>query len=477
MGRIHHTFLTLTLLLVFSQAQSFVFYEDTKLWNQDSITFYFLDGTQKQKDEVIKFAKLWQRYTGITFTYTSKKPSVFHLDNYYKITFKGGKNESTTGAINGIIHLGNLSDNIIFRKTTILHEFGHMLGLGHEHQRADRPASLNDQTLVQSCMDNQNQSRKWCQDNLFKKNTRKVFIESEYDPESIMHYEMDNITGEQDPSQNNGFWKNTHSLSYTDKYFIALLYNQNISEKTLEKMHKQDLWEQQKFEKQATESTEKTILNLSSSSCKILKYSDKSLDGKYCQEGFMIIGVDDLSFPGEEFKLCHLSYTDIKNHIDNHHYCQLNDTQLTRKRQAWSQSFAQYGNCQRLDTKEKNNQEYFCTEGYSYVTKNNDLIGEKTMCYSSEESVYEAMKEDQVCNLSLVSFNAYERKMQKQFKAQLKTNRCQIVRKKYKSINCPVDYDYTIIDRDDDSRPLNKHCFNSEYQAINAMNNIPFCKS
>ena len=88
---------------------SFVFYEDTKIWDQKSIVFYFLDGTQKQKNEVKRFAKLWQKYTGIEFLYSNNKPSIFSLKKHYKISFKGNSNQSTRGAINGTIHLGDLS--------------------------------------------------------------------------------------------------------------------------------------------------------------------------------------------------------------------------------------------------------------------------------------------------------------------------------------------------------------------------------
>ncbi|HFC31032.1 MAG TPA: hypothetical protein ENJ44_08335, partial [Oceanospirillales bacterium] len=245
------TFLVIVLLLMRNDAWSFVVYDDSKIWNQDSITFYFLDGTSQQKNEVKRFSQLWQRYTGIKFNFTNKKPSFFNFKKFYKISFKGKNNESTNGAINGLIQFGNLSDNIIFRKTTILHEFGHMLGLAHEHQRQDRPNYLDNKQLVTACMKNQQQSRAWCNENLFKKFYKKVFIQSEYDPNSIMHYDISNITSKDSETNSNIPESLNNSLSFTDKFYIAMLYNPKLDKKTLKKMHKQDIREQQQFEAKA----------------------------------------------------------------------------------------------------------------------------------------------------------------------------------------------------------------------------------
>jgi hypothetical protein len=470
------SFIVLIALFISNTSQGFVFYEDTKIWNQDSITFYFLDGSSKQQNEVKKFAKLWQRYTGITFKYSTKKPSIFSFKKYYKITFNGSRNESTKGAINGIIHLGKLSDNVIFRKTTILHEFGHMLGLGHEHQRLDRPNNLNDKTLVRACMKNQKQSESWCKENLFNTFTTEVFIQSEYDQKSIMHYNINNIRGENDNIDDN-YWVNSNSLSYTDKYYIAMLYNQNISDKTLEKMHKQDLWAQQKFEMQANKERETAIMKLSSRSCKPLQQQEHSKDGKYCNTGFMLIGKDGYGFPGEEFKTCYISYKDIKKRMNTHKLCQLTNAQLSNKRAKWRDSYAEYKNCKRLDTKVKNNQEYFCTEGFSYVLKSNDLIGDKTVCFGSEESVYKAMQDNTVCNMSKRQLVGYQNQQKTKLKKKMKTNFCQVVTKEYKRITCPADYNYTIINLDIINQPINNLCFPSAAQAINAMNNMSFCQN
>ncbi len=470
--------ITLLIVLIWTAtSDAFVFYEDTKIWNQETITFYFLDGTAQQKSEVKKFANLWQRYTGIKFIYTDKKPSLFSFKPYYKITFKGSSNQSTKGAVNGTIQLGNLSDNIIFRKMTILHEFGHMLGLGHEHQRTDRPSAFNNQKLIQVCVKNQQQSRAWCKENLSNINNAEVFIESDYDILSIMHYDLKNIAGDEQSILQTLPKLKSNTLSYTDKYYIAMLYNQNISDKTLEQMHKQDLWNQQKFENSENKKTQQAMMNLRTSSCKTLSYGKHSKDGKFCKTGFMIIGTDDFGFPDGEFNTCYNSISQIKEQMNRYKYCQLSKTQLHNKRQNWNQQFAQYGQCKRLEPNDKNRQEFFCEEGYSFVTKNNDMIGEKTVCYSSIDSVFSAMKSNTVCNLDNFEFRKYQRKLEQAEKTQMKTKFCKVVKRKYKTINCPTDFDYTIINLNIQSKPINNKCFASKFQAINAMSEIPFCES
>ena len=59
----------------------------------------------------------------------------------------------------------------------------------------------------------------------------------------------------------------------------------------------------------------------------------------------------------------------------------------------------------------------------------------------------------------------------------LKTKHCQVVKKVYKRINCPKDFDYTIMDLDNTERPISDKCFSNQYQAINAMNKIETCQS
>lgn len=463
-------------LLSTSTLEAFVIYEDTKIWNQKSITFHFIDGTEQQKSEVKKFAKLWQRYTGIRFKYTNTKPSLFTFDKYYKITFKGNSNQSTRGKVNGTIQLGDLSGNILFRKTTILHEFGHMLGLGHEHQRYDRPTTLNNKALINACIQNQQQPREWCKENLSDITQSVVFIKSEYDTNSIMHYSLKNIVGNNANLLKALPLADSNSLSFTDKYYIALLYNQNISDQTLEKMHQQDLWNQQNFERSEKLKNKQAILNLKTLSCKTLKPKSQTLDGKFCQTGFMIIGRDNYSFPGDDFKTCYNSQDSIKDNMSEHSLCHLSKNQLKQKRQYWSQQFSQFGQCKRLEPGDKNKQHFFCSEGYSFVTHDNSMVGSKTECFSSQESAFQAMQKSKVCNMDNYTFKQHQLSVKNALKSQMLTNTCQVVNKEYKSISCPADFDFTIIDLDYQSKPINEKCFPNPFQAIKAMKKIEYCQ-
>ena len=469
---------TLLMGLLFScQLWAFVVYEDTPIWDQSSITFYFLDGSIKQKNEVKKFAKLWQRYTGIKFKYTSIKPSVFNFNKYYKITFKGNSNESTQGAINGIIRLGHLSDDIIFRKTTILHEFGHMLGLGHEHQREDRPLTLSNYKIINSCVHAQKQSRSWCKENLTDINHNKVFIESAYDPESIMHYDLNSVIEKDSRLLDILPDTSDNSLSYTDKYFISMLYNQNISDGRLKSMHQQDIQAQKTFEAQANAAKERAMSQLSSSSCHALKHPTQSIDGKYCETGFMIIGSDNKSFPGKEFSTCYNNFKNMQDKMNQLDLCHISQAQLKKKRSQWNHQYSRFGQCKILEQGQKNNQEYYCQEGFSFVSINNDMIGDRTQCFVSKESTYKSMRKNKVCNMNQRDFRTYQRIKEKKLKGQMKTSYCEVVLKQYNRFNCPKDYDYTIINYESTERPVNNQCFASKYQAINAMKKNPFCGS
>jgi hypothetical protein len=73
----------------------------------------------------------------------------------------------------------------------VVHEFGHALGLGHEHQRPDFWKFIGpfvDKEKMESDMDHIGvSSREWVEDENLEDNCNKATA-TRYDSESVMHY-------------------------------------------------------------------------------------------------------------------------------------------------------------------------------------------------------------------------------------------------------------------------------------------------
>jgi Astacin (Peptidase family M12A) len=95
-----------------------------------------LDGTENQRRKVNNTIKTWEKCANITFKLVNS------LSADVRITFEGRypyTQEKTTGK-NQIVCLYGTADDDYFPPTEegiILHEFGHVLGLVHEHLSPD----------------------------------------------------------------------------------------------------------------------------------------------------------------------------------------------------------------------------------------------------------------------------------------------------------------------------------------------------
>ncbi|HEF4758485.1 TPA: peptidase M12 [Pseudomonas putida] len=70
----------------------------------------------------------------------------------------------------------------------ILHEFGHALGLEHEHQHPDADIDWNTHSVYEECKKNEGWSQEKTHYNIFRKLKKSKSTSAPYDQKSIMHY-------------------------------------------------------------------------------------------------------------------------------------------------------------------------------------------------------------------------------------------------------------------------------------------------
>ncbi|KAJ7180927.1 hypothetical protein C8R46DRAFT_1345125 [Mycena filopes] len=199
------------------------------MWdNGATITYSFIDGTTEQTRKVENTIEEWTWYANVTFSQLPPGDS----SAVVRITFKGGAAWSYIGnAARGkqtaaaTMALGWISDDTEFpnyERGTILHEFGHLLGLLHEHQGPAAAWAFQwKEAEVLKWYRQQGYSDVFIRNNvLFPYNETHVSNFSAYDRHSIMGYRIN-------PEFNcEGLTANLNSdLSDMDKAYTVINYN------------------------------------------------------------------------------------------------------------------------------------------------------------------------------------------------------------------------------------------------------------
>ncbi|MDH3492580.1 MAG: M12 family metallopeptidase [Acidobacteriota bacterium] len=208
-------------------------------WKKPFITVGFMNGTPEIKQIVYEVIAEWTTWANVAFVvadigeFPNRSPDI-------KVRFEeGGGHYSYLGIDSWLpviraepnkptLQLGFLDpplryptgeviDNV---RGTILHEFGHSLGLHHEHQSPKVGIRWNREAVIKDLSGPPNYwSVPEIESNIFRALAEDRTKSTEYDPSSIMHYSYPAAW-----TLNNVSMPENETLSETDKRFISEIY-------------------------------------------------------------------------------------------------------------------------------------------------------------------------------------------------------------------------------------------------------------
>jgi len=167
-----------------------------KVWPSGStLKIVFLDGDPELQSKVAEVAREWTKYANLTFEFygPSEAPAdsdvrvSFEYAGYWSYMGPGRRNPNKPTV--SLETLGSEPDNEIQRVT--LHEFGHVLGLYHEHQNPQANIQWNRDAVYEYFEQKQGWPRKLVdQEYLNPVNTNQVAYSTPFDPQSVMCYRV-----------------------------------------------------------------------------------------------------------------------------------------------------------------------------------------------------------------------------------------------------------------------------------------------
>jgi hypothetical protein len=202
-----------------------MFVKTSNVWtDRKTITCHFMEGSSTQRHNVEREAKKWEQYQGLRFNFTDDPNANVRI----KFQKTGGcwacfGNECLRVPTNRhTVNFSWLNDSTSDEnyKRAVLHEFGHVLGAGHELQSPSANISWNRDAVYKyytgpPCK----WSKEYVNINVFGKYPEDQCQYTSFDPKSIMMYPV--------PKEFtiDGFSVGWNSdLSDTDKNFIATIY-------------------------------------------------------------------------------------------------------------------------------------------------------------------------------------------------------------------------------------------------------------
>lgn len=221
-----------------------------KLWKTRNINIAFVSGTPEERELIKKFAMPWTKYANLNFNFfnsLSEAPGgrahirVQISERDEKNPFAGDSYVGTDSLYSGTPYSMRIfikpGEMLHMLSGIVLHEFGHALGLNHEHQHPERTYEFDEAKLFADCA-TRGIERSHCERIYTDTYSRWENNILTYDPESIMHYSLDRNYVKSGPEE---IFSGTSSLSLLDKIGIARTYPGRISEEEIIADHEAEI--------------------------------------------------------------------------------------------------------------------------------------------------------------------------------------------------------------------------------------------
>lgn len=154
----------------------------------------FIDDTPIRVQRIIETAALaWQPYINLSIVFVKGKQGDIRITTNPEGGFYSAIGTDSLAFSDDEATM-NLTTNtsIDYLITSTKHEFGHALGLSHEHQHPDAGIPWNKPKVYEFYRKHQKWTRKEIYHNVLRKVPDRDFFKTPYDAKSIMHYEVEN---------------------------------------------------------------------------------------------------------------------------------------------------------------------------------------------------------------------------------------------------------------------------------------------